>query len=481
MKSITLLIAGAALFSSFPVAADDMTSGQFSADETAKAAEQGVKLLHDSLPQSWTYSEGRPQTLPSYDKWWQAFADPLLDQLMDKAESNNFNVLSALKRIEVAQKEVELARSAYFPQINASAGWGRTQNAGAVSGKNVPSSVGSSFSVGVTANWEIDLFGRVAAEAKAAKAGWNASRADYEGVMVALCASLAKAYINLRTYQAQYEVAMTHIASQEKVLKITEARFEAGIGDMLEVTQARIVLSSTKATIPGLESLIRSTINSIAVLCGEFPSELTDELAKTAPMPAMPPLPPDGVPADLLRRRPDVLQAEFDVAQLAAQAGVAKKDFLPTLSISGSISTEARRIDGLFGSHSLAYSVAPTLTWTVFDGLARNIRVAEAKLNMQAGVDNYNMTVLNAASEVENAMSRISSSIAEAALEKEVMELSSKSLDLSMDLYKRGLSNFTNVVDAQLNYLTYQNSYITANADAMVAMVELYEALGGGY
>lgn len=481
MKSITLLIAGAALFSSFPVAADDMISGQFSADETAKAAEQGVKLLRDSLPQSWTYSEGRPQTLPSYDKWWQAFADPLLDQLMDKAESNNFNVLSALKRIEVAQKEVELARSAYFPQINASAGWGRTQNAGAVSGKNVPSSVGSSFSVGVTANWEIDLFGRVAAEAKAAKAGWNASRADYEGVMVALCASLAKAYINLRTYQAQYEVAMTHIASQEKVLKITEARFEAGIGDMLEVTQARIVLSSTKATIPGLESLIRSTINSIAVLCGEFPSELADELAKTAPMPAMPPLPPDGVPADLLRRRPDVLQAEFDVAQLAAQAGVAKKDFLPTLSISGSISTEARRIDGLFGSHSLAYSVAPTLTWTVFDGLARNIRVAEAKLNMQAGVDNYNMTVLNAASEVENAMSRISSSIAEAALEKEVMELSSKSLDLSMDLYKRGLSNFTNVVDAQLNYLTYQNSYITANADAMVAMVELYEALGGGY
>ena len=459
MKSITLLIAGAALFSSFPVAADDMISGQFSADETAKAAEQGVKLLRDSLPQSWTYSEGRPQTLPSYDKWWQAFADPLLDQLMDKAESNNFNVLSALKRIEVAQKEIELARSAYFPQINASAGWGRTQNAGAVSGKNVPSSVGSSFSVGVTANWEIDLFGRVAAEAKAAKAGWNASRADYEGVMVALCASLAKAYINLRTYQAQYEVAMTHIASQEKVLKITEARFEAGIGDMLEVTQARIVLSSTKATIPGLESLIRSTINSIAVLCGEFPSELADELAKTAPMPAMPPLPSDGVPADLLRRRPDVLQAEFDVAQLAAQAGVAKKDFLPTLSISGSISTEARRIDGL----------------------ARNIRVAEAKLNMQAGVDNYNMTVLNAASEVENAMSRISSSIAEAALEKEVMELSSKSLDLSMDLYKRGLSNFTNVVDAQLNYLTYQNSYITANADAMVAMVELYEALGGGY
>ena len=175
------------------------------------------------------------------------------------------------------------------------------------------------------------------------------------------------------------------------------------------------------------------------------------------------------------------MKAEFDVAQLAAQAGVAKKDFLPTLSISGSISTEARRIDGLFGSHSLAYSVAPTLTWTVFDGLARNIRVAEAKLNMQAGVDNYNMTVLNAASEVENAMSRISSSIAEAALEKEVMELSSKSLDLSMDLYKRGLSNFTNVVDAQLNYLTYQNSYITANADAMVAMVELYEALGGGY
>ncbi len=446
-------------------------------------ADSGVSVsqLRDSLPSQWRYTEGLVQTLPSYDRWWDTFNDPLLDSLINIAENNSYNVKAAMKRMEVASKEISLARSAYSPTFGASAGWTRTQNAGAIAGKGVKSSSTSYFDLGLSASWEIDVFGRVAAQVKSAEAGHNVSRADYEAVMVSLCSSLAKSYIELRTYQAQYEVAKEHIASQEKVVKITEARFNAGIGDMLEVTQARLVLSSTKATIPGLENMIQTTANSIAVLCGEYPANLAPRLLMQSPLPQLPPLPATGVPADLLRRRPDILEAEYNIAQLAAEVGIAKKDFLPTLSLDGSISTSSRNIDGLFGAHSLGYSVAPTLSWTIFDGTARNIRVAEARLQMEESIDNYNNTVLNAVSEVENALSSIESSIREAQQQATTTELSEKSLQLSVDLYKRGLKPFSNVVDAQMNYLTYQNSQITAQSDALTAMISLYQALGGGF
>lgn len=447
----------------------------------AQSMSSSERLLCDSIPQTWSYTEGMAQTLPSYDSWWDTFNDPLLDSLINLAENKNFNLQAAIKRMEVAGKDINLAKSSYYPDINANAGWTRGQNAGAIVGKDMKSSTSSYFDIGLSASWEIDVFGRVAANIKVSQAGYNASKAEYDAMMVSLCSSLAKDYINLRTYQAQYKVAMAHLESQKKVEKITKARFEAGIGDMLEVTQAEIVVSSTMATIPGLETLISNTANSIAVLCGVFPEELAPRLLKPSPLPTLPPLPPTGVPADLLRRRPDILQAEAEVAQYAAQVGIAKKDFLPTLNINGEISTSSRNITGLFGSHSLGYSIEPTLSWTVFDGMARNYKVAEAKLQMQESIDSYNMTVMNAVSEVENSISQINSSLKKAQLEKETSELSEKSLQLSVDLYKRGLTAFSNVVDAQMNYLTYQNSQITSQADALTAMVSLYQALGGGF
>lgn len=433
------------------------------------------------LPDNWRYTEGLTQTMPCGDKWWNTFNDSLLDSLIYLAENNNYNLKSALKRMELAAKETSLARSGYSPTFGASAGWTRSQDAGAIQGKGIKSNTSSYFDLGLSASWEIDVFGRVASQVKTAKAGEAVSRADYEAVMVSLCSSLAKSYITLRQYQAQYDVAKEHISSQEIVVKITEARFKAGIGDMLEVTQARLVLSSTEATLPGLENLIQTTANSIAVLCGEYPANLAPRLLITAPLPDMPTVPATGVPADLLRRRPDVLEAEYRIASLAAQIGVAKKDFLPTLSLDGEISTSSRSAGGLFGSHSLGYNIAPTLSWTIFDGNARNIRVAEAKIQMEESIDNYNSTVLNAVSEVENALSKINSSLEEVKQQGITTELSARSLKLSVDLYKRGLTPFSNVVDAQMNYLEYQNSQITARADALAAMITLYQALGGGY
>ncbi len=448
------------------------------ADETVKNSESA---LRSPLPERWLYVPDHLQTSPSEDRWWKEFGDTTLNMLISKAEANNYNVASALKRIQLADKEMEITRSGYYPNVGVSAGWTGAQQSGAT-GKNVGPSVRSRyFSAGVNMSWEIDVFGKIKRQLKADKAAIDVSRADYDAVMVSLCANVATTYLQLRTYQMQYEVAVEHIKSQEKVLKIAEARQEAGIGNMLEVTQARIVLYSTQSSVPGLESSIRSTANALAVLTGVYPAELVPKLLVPGVLPKDVGMPAVGVPADLLRRRPDIVEAEAQLAQYAAMIGVAKNDFLPVLSLDGSIGTSARKLGNMFGAHSLDYSIAPTLSWTVFDGLARNYKTAEAKIQFEAAADNYNLTVLNAIEEVENAISRYNSYLQEIDCLNKLIEQSKKSLELSLDLYKQGLTAFSNVVDAQQSYLENQNSLVAARGDALAQLVNLYQALGGGF
>lgn len=448
---------------------------------SAYADEQPSKWLKDSIPSQWDYVSAYTQKLPVEDDWWKTFGDSTLDSLIDIASRENYNVAAALSRIEMARKTLDAAKSAYFPSINLAGGWTKGQSSGASGTTVVNSSPYDYFSIGATMQWEIDLFGKISQNVKANKAAWNASRAEYDGTMVSLAASVAKAYINLRTYQNELFVANEHLAEQEKVLKIVEARFKAGIASKLEVAQSRTVVASTKASIPPLEAMIESSINSIALLTAKYPEEIHSWLSIAAPMPHVVYGAKLGVPADLLRRRPDIVQAEYQLAQYAAQVGVAKKDFLPTLSLSGSIGTQAHDAGNLFGDHSMYWEINPTLNWTLFDGLARNYRTAEAKAALEAAVDSYNYTVMNAVIEVSNATTTFKSTMKAIELTDDVIANSKESLDLSLELYKKGLTPFNNVVDAQISYLTNQDSRITAQGKALIAVVNLYEALGGGW
>lgn len=330
-------------------------------------------------------------------------------------------------------------------------------------------------------SWEIDVFGKIRAKAKQQKSAYDATRAEYAAVMTSLCANIAKNYIQLRVWQAEWQVAMEHIASQEKILKITEARHEAGLASMLDVTQAKIVYNSTKSSVPGLESAIHRTINGIAILLGVYPDSIYSRLEPSRKLPDYNQLVPVGVPAQLLRRRPDIVEAEAQLAGYAAALGVAKKDFLPTLTLNGSIGTSARRLDNTFKNNSLTYSIAPTLSWTVFDGLARKYNVASAREQMAIGIDNYNLTVMTAVEEVDNAISTYLSTLRKIEVLDTVVNDSRKSLDLSLDLYKRGLNPFNDVVTSQLNLLENTNSLVAAQGDAITALISLYSALGGGW
>ncbi|MDE6792031.1 MAG: efflux transporter outer membrane subunit [Muribaculaceae bacterium] len=446
---------------------------------SAKA--ESDRFSPDSLPSSWQMTQQCYQTLPTDDAWWHSFQDPILTDLIEKAVNNNYNVAAAIKRIDMAAQIVRQAKAGYYPTLNASAGWSLNQDSGAAEKQVMPSSTSSSFSLGADMNWEIDLFGRVRQNVKAKKAAYNVARADYDGVIISLCAQVANAYLELRTTQRQIQMANDHIEHQAKVLKITEARFDAELGDMLDVTQARIVLYSTESKLPSLEAKVTTLINTIATLIGIRPNEIADNLITPKPMPGFVQQISAGVPADILRRRPDIVQAELELAEYAALLGVAKKDFLPTLSLTGSIGTSAHKGKNLFGEHSLYYSVAPQLSWTIFEGFARNAAKAEAKLQMEAAIDNYNLTVLNALQEVDNALVQYNAILNSITLQKKVVEQSYKSMVLSVDLYRSGLTAFSNVVDGQVSFLENQNALVEMEGTALTTLVTIYKALGGGW
>ncbi len=439
-------------------------------------------LLHDSLPPVWEYNEMVHQIDPIEDTWWTRFDDPVLDSLINTAESRNYNLAVTARRMMSARQAVREARAAWYPDLGLSAGWSRSRNSGAMSAPVTDAYTSGGFDLGVSMNWEIDIFGRTASSVKAARAAEDASKAEYTAGMVSLCAQVAKTYIELRMYQEQLAVANAHRESQQKVVNIAKARHEAGIGNMLDVSQALTVLYSTRASVPALEAMIESSLNALATLTAQRPDEIRRMIQDTpARMPRDPGDIAAGVPADLLRRRPDIVEAEAEVARMAALCGVAKKDFLPTLSLSAGVSTSARDGKDLFTGRSFGWSVAPSLSWTIFDGLARNARSAEAKLDLEAAIDNYNEVVLNSVEEVNNALANYSAGLRAIELRKDVINESRHSFDLSLDLYKQGLTPFSNVADAMMSLLSNQNSLISSEGKLLNSYITLYQALGGGF
>ncbi|WP_302612490.1 TolC family protein, partial [uncultured Muribaculum sp.] len=250
----------------------------------------------DTIPEQWAYTEHFNQEMPDNDAWWQTFADPVLDSLINEGVRANYDAVMALRRIEIARQQLLMARAAYMPSLDLGLGWSKSRSSGAtVHGNPVQASVSDYFDVGLNMSWEIDVFGKITAKSRQKKDLYNVSKAEYAAAMVTVCANIAKTYVSLRVYQAQWKVATEHIESQKRIVGITEARMNAGLASMLDVTQARVVYYSTRATLPGLESLIHNTINSLSVLLGTYPENMYARLENVAPLPDYRAIVPIGV------------------------------------------------------------------------------------------------------------------------------------------------------------------------------------------
>ena len=427
--------------------------------------------LRQPMPERWTFSQEVTQTLPSDDPWWKTFDDATLDSLISMGIDNNYNVSQALHRREIARLAIRQAQSGYYPTLGVSAGYTRSH-----SGREIDT---NAFTAGATLNWEVDVFGRITSQVKSKRAAYNASRAEYVATMVSITSDIATYYINYLVLRNEIAVTREHIQSQKRVVEIAEARHEAGLVSKLDVAQAKTVLYSTQATLPALQAKATQTLNALATLLGVYASDIAPMIKDDAKLPSYQQILPVGIPANLLRRRPDIAEAEAQMAQDAAAIGIAKKDFLPVLSLSGSVGWGGDKVNGMFDSDHFTYSIAPTLSWTIFDGFSRKYALAQAKEQMMTSIDAYNLTVMTAYTEVENAMTSYNAAVESYDLDNAVFQQSHEAFELAMDQYKEGLAAFTNVVNAQIDWLNCANSLVEARGDALIALIDLYKALGG--
>lgn len=438
------------------------------------------RYLDKPLPQEWEEdAQIFQQVLPVDDQWWKAFQDPVLDSLISVAVKQNYSILTAIDRINMAKANLRMERGNFFPTIGLNAGWTRQQSSGNTS--ELPQSTQHYYDASLNMSWELDLFGSIRNRVKAQKENFAASKEEYTGTMVSLCAQVASAYINLRELQQELAVIQKNCASQEAVLKITEVRYNTGLVSKLDVAQAKSVFFSTKASIPQIESDINQYITTLAILLGTYPQEIRPTLESPGILPDyMEPI-GVGLPADLLLRRPDIRSAERSVNAQAALVGASKSDWLPQIFLKGSLGYAAKDLKDLTHHKSMTYEIAPALSWTLFKGTQLVNATKLAKAQLDEAINQFNQTVLTAVQETDNAMNAYRNSIKQIVALREVRNQGQETLTLSLELYKQGLTPFQNVLDAQRSLLSYENQLVQARGYSLLQLIAMYQALGGGW
>ena len=444
-------------------------------------AQQDGKYLERPLPDRWQEKDMLfQQVLPVDDQWWKVFEDTTLDSLINLAMEQNPSVLMAINRIDQAKAQWRISQSEFYPSLTFNGGWTRQQTSGNL-GTGSPQAWTGYYSASVQMSWQLDVFGVIREKAKAQKELYAASKEEYNATMVSLCAEVASAYFNLREVQQELDVLRRNAVSQEAVVKITESRYKTGLVSKLDVAQAKSVYYSTLASIPKTEANVIQYLNTLAVLLGLYPQDVTDALSDTKPLPDYMEPVGVGVPGELLLRRPDVRGAERQVNAQAALLGASKRDWLPEFFLNGSFGYASDDLKDVGKKGSMTWSIAPSMTWNLFNG-GRNLqeeRLQRAQLD--ESINQFNQTVLTAVQEVDNAMSAYKNSIKQIVACKEMLYQGKEAFELSLDLYKQGLTPFQNVLDAQRSMLTYENTLVKAKGYSLVCLVQMYQALGGGW
>ncbi len=413
-------------------------------------------------------------------RWWKNLNDPLLSELISTSLADNPDLQQAIARVRQSRASRAMAKADRFPILDASGSV--TTNRVSKSSSSTSSGIEREwYEAGFDAGWEIDVFGGLRRGIEVAEANLQATQADLESVQVSLAAEVARNYIEARTYQYRLDVAMANIKAQEETDGLIRSRFDAGLSSDLEVQQARYNLENTRSQLPTLRSGLEAAKNRLAVLTGQTPGSLHQKLAERRPIPAPPLSVAVGVPAEALRRRPDIRSAERQLAAQSARIGVATADLYPKFQLIGSIGLEAINSGEFFDKPSRFWSLGPAVSWRIFDGgaIRRNIEVQNALAEQYLAA--YEGSVLGALEEVENALSAYVEEQLRRDHLKEAVDAAQKAADLAQDRYAAGLVDFTSVLDAQRSQLTFQDALAQSEGAGTTNLITLYKALGGGW
>lgn len=415
-------------------------------------------------------------------RWWTAFRDPTLDSLIKRALNGNIDFMQAASRVRQARAQRALTAGGQYPKLDVSAAYNHQRFSGDGPFALLPKREFNLYEPSFDASWEADLFGGIRRRVEAADADFQAAVEEARDVQVSLVAEVARLYIEYRGFRRRRAIALENLATQRDLLGLTRERFRAGFVTQLDVSRQAAQVNSVQADIPALEASATNTLHALSILLGEEPGALSKELSDDGAIPPVPPEVPIGIPADLLRRRPDLRQSERRLAAATARVGEATADLYPRLSLSGTIGLQAASGGGLaHPGQALTDLAGLILTWPIFDGgtIRANIEVHSAI--QEQCLFAYRQALLGALREVEDALTRYRSAQERRVPLADAVKENVIAVDLARDQYKQGLIDFLAVIDTERQLLSAQDALVQSEEAISATLVALYKALGGGW
>lgn len=415
------------------------------------------------------------------ERWWTGFNDPELTRIVDLALAQNLDIVQAVGRLRQAREQLTQSRASLLPSVSANASYSRDisvvgQTRGSFTNAGV---VTENYALSADASYQLDIFGGIRRSVEASRGSYQATAYDLATVRTSIASEVARNYILARSAQASAAIARGSLAIQSDNLEIAGFRVQAGLVSSFDAEQARSQRAQTAATIPSYEQNFQSAANRLGVLTGQAPGALKAELDATAPIPSGPPAVGVGIPADIIRLRPDVRSAERKLAAATAEIGVAKADLFPKLNLSASLSTNSGSL-GTLGD-IVTGNVFAQLAQTIFDAGRRASVVRQRRAAAETAFAAYKSTVLTALEDVENALTSVSTAGRREGDFAEALDAATNAAALARTRYRAGLTDITTLNTSEAALLSAQNGLSTARADRAQALVQLYVALGGGW
>lgn len=438
------------------------------------------------VPDAWSVTAA--PTAEDLTRWWRSFDDPVLGQLVEQAAASNLDLAQAVARLRQAREALVISRADLLPSLSGSAGYSRTEpvRGGATvvdvgGGQTITTGSGGrgNFSLGLDASYQADLFGGVRRSVESSRAQYEGAGFDYATTLLSVQSEVARNYVLARAYQAQLANAKDSLAIQDDNLEIAGFRVQAGLVSSVDVEQARASRAQTAAQVPQIEQQYTAAVSRIAVLTGQAPGTLKPMLAQVRPIPAGPGGIAAGIPADVLRQRPDVRAAERNLAATTAQIGVAKAQLFPALNIGGSLDSNAARAGSLLDT--ITGGLFASVSQAIFNAGRIDAQVRSSRAAADGAFAAYKSSVLTALEDVENAIVAL-----QTAQERErqfaiAFDAANASALLARSQYRSGLTDFTTLNTQESALISARNGLVQARADKATTLIALYTALGGGW
>ena len=461
------------------------------------------------VPKDWvgiSKTQGTTQTQPStvtaapanVDAWWASFHDPVLTSLIQRAAATNLDIRAAALRIAEARVQRRVTGADQWPSLTSNASYesqrfsektaqgslfGSFGSLGGGSGVATPSFPNpyDQFQVGFDASWELDLFGRVRRSVEAADADTQAYVEDANGALVSLEGEVARVYIDLRNAQARRTITQSNFDTQREIEVLARQKMRAGLGNELDVSSAAAQTTATQAQLPLFNRQIDTDIDHLSELLAREPGALRDELQSATAVPPVPPNVPIGLPADLIRRRPDIRAAEARLHAATARVGVAVAELFPRITLGASFGTQAERFPDLANWAGRFINIGPSLQIPIFEGGKLRATVRLQNIREKEAAVAYAKAVLAALHEVENALVAYDTEQSRRQALQATIAHNRNVLSLAHQRYKSGLTAFLDVLDAERVLQQTELSLADSSAAVSTDLVALYKALGGGW